>query len=301
MRFVGLVPPLAATLLLAGCYNPSIQDGGLHCSPNFECPSGFKCNQSNGLCYKSGAIPPISEGGVSDDGGMCTMQVGKYGPIPGCTPPSMALSGCDPVCQTGCACTERCKLENGNPVCRVEGPDFKSEYQDCDPKADLCRPGAICLQESDLHPACGAHCYRLCRTDTECPGAKCSVDVQFGTSTTTYKACSPPVDTCQPWGAARCTNQAARPATTFGCYIMSGAYPDLAICDCAGTTLTGQPCMFEHECEPGSECVAVDKVRLCRRVCKLGAGPLATPMTGGCPATLTCTMFPGSSVYGYCK
>jgi hypothetical protein len=58
--------------------------------------------------------------------------------------------------------------------------------------------------------------------------------------------------------------------------------------------------MFEHECEPGGECVLLGMVRLCRRVCKVGV-PTGMPLLGGCPvATPTCTQFPGGSQFGYC-
>jgi hypothetical protein len=269
-----------------------------------ECPSGYKCNRLDGFCYKEGSIPPI--GGSGGGGGMggaggdnvCTVAMPPYGPVAGCMPP--ASKPCDPVCQSGCACNERCKLEGGNPVCRAEGPMFTEQYGSCSPSADQCKPGTICLQESQDHPGCGAHCYRHCRADADCPNAKCSVEVQFGMSTTTDKVCSPPMDTCNPFGPARCMMQGMRPYPTFGCYVMSSTYPDIAICDCAGTTLVGQACKYEHECEPGAECVLLGMARLCRRVCKVGAPP-GPPIMGGCPVmNPTCTPFPGGATFGYC-
>src|SRR5206468_2948603 len=107
-------------------------------------------------------------------------------------------------CQSGCAPCERCKLESGNTVCRGDMPPFLQPNDSCDPRDDHCRPGTICLQESTDHPACGAHCYRHCRADSDCPNAKCSVEVQFGNSTTTNKVCSPPMDACNPFNMARC-------------------------------------------------------------------------------------------------
>jgi hypothetical protein len=109
------------------------------------------------------------------------------------------------------------------------------------------------------------------------------------------------MDACSPFGPARCSGALARPYPTFACYVMNSSYPDIPICDCAGTTLVGAACMFEHECEPGAECVLAAGVRLCRRVCKVGA-PAGTPVPmGGCPPLMpTCTMFPGGTLFGYC-
>jgi hypothetical protein len=301
-----------SSLLLATCYNPQIVNGGLKCSPNFECPSGYKCN-ADGFCTQDGAS--LGTGGVGGAtggaggtggavGGMggnaCTTPTGMYGPFPGCSSPPRD-KGCDPVCQSGCACNQRCKLEGGNNVCRAQDPPFLQQYDACEPKDDRCRPGTICLQESEDHPACGSHCYRHCRADSDCPNAKCTIDVQFGSAATASKVCSPPMDACSPFGAARCSAAANRPYPTFGCYVMSSSYPDIPICDCAGTTPIGMTCMFEHECEPGGECVLLGMARLCRRVCKVGA-PAATPVAlGGCPLMMpTCTAFPGGSQFGYC-
>jgi hypothetical protein len=231
----------------------------------------------------------------------CTTPTGQYGPFPLCTatPDGMA---CDLVCQSGCACNQRCKLAGGQVSCVAEGPSFLQESDSCVPTDDQCRPGALCLEESDKdHPACGAHCYRHCRDNSDCAnGSKCSVDVQFGASATTYTVCSPPADACNPYGAARCTGgRTDRPYPTFACYVLSSSFPDTAICDCAGTVKTDSPCSYEHECEPGSECVAVPgQQRLCRRVCRVGVTGL--PAIGGCPVGMTCTAFPRGTTFGYC-
>jgi hypothetical protein len=192
-------------------------------------------------------------------------------------------------------------IQGGTISCRAAGPSFQAVYDACDPKEDQCRPGAVCLQESVDQPACGAHCYRHCRGDGDCPNARCTIEIQFGSASTTSKVCSPPLDACNPFGAARCSISASRPYPTFACYVMSSSYPDIPICDCAGTTPIGQSCMYEHQCEPGGECVLVGSVRICRRVCKVGL-PVNSPLaSGGCPAASpTCTAFPGGSQFGYC-
>jgi hypothetical protein len=306
---------LLGSLLLFTCYNPQIISGGLKCTASFECPSGMTCSQTDGLCYKNGEIPAGTggigtggsggmnptggSGGTSGAGGTCTMPAAPYGPFPNCTP-APAAGACDPVCQSGCGCAQRCKLEGGNNVCRDEGPNFLNEYAACEPRDDRCRPGTICLQESSDHPACGARCYRHCRADADCPMAKCSVEVQFGASATKHKVCSPPMDACNPWGPATCSPTSGRNLPTFGCYVMSSTYPDIPICDCAGTTGIGMACTYEHECVPGAECVLLGSVRQCRRVCKVGLPVTVGVLMGGCPPMATCTAFPGGSTFGYC-
>jgi hypothetical protein len=312
---------LLGSLLVGSCYNPQIVSGGLKCTSNFECPSKFVCSQADGLCYREGEIPTAGAGGstggmggatggasggmggaTGGSGGTCAMPMAPYGPFASCTP-SPDAKGCDPVCQSGCGCTERCKLESGNNVCRAEGPNFLTEYAACEPRDDRCRPGTICLQESQDHPACGARCYRHCRSDADCPNAKCSVEVQFGASATKHKVCSPPMDACNPWGQATCSPASGRAQPTFGCYVMSSVYPDIPICDCAGNIPIGQQCMYEHECVPGAECVLANGLRACRRVCKVGVPPMSPVPIGGCGVgnMMTCVAFPGSSQFGYCR
>jgi hypothetical protein len=175
---------------------------------------------------------------------------------------------------------------------------FQALGETCDIMNDTCRPGTICLQESLDHAACGAHCYGYCRTDGDCGGgAKCIIDVQFGSSSTLEHVCTAPVDGCDPWGVARCQNAPQRPYPTFGCYLMSVNQTNQTICDCAGTVPLGMPCRFEHECVPGAECVLYGGATLCRQICSTQAG---APGPALCPMGQTCTPFPGSTKYGYC-
>jgi hypothetical protein len=241
------------------------------------------------------------EGGGADDAS--GPEVGQnadasgplcMGPLAGCVPMSRGM--CDPVCQVGCGCRQRCVLAGGTPTCLSPADDPLERGARCQTSADACRPGDICLAEAE--PACGAHCYRLCRRDADCAaGATCSIEIQFGASTPAARACSPPAEACDPTGEARCS-RAGRPLPTFGCYVMSAEAPDSAVCDCAGTARLGEACQFEHECVPGLECVRVAGISTCRRVCRMGAA-------GGCPAGMACaplgTTDRPSTVFGYCR
>jgi hypothetical protein len=48
---MNLLRALAAAALLAGCYNPKINDTDFKCGPNNICPMGFSC--VNGLCFQA--------------------------------------------------------------------------------------------------------------------------------------------------------------------------------------------------------------------------------------------------------
>jgi hypothetical protein len=102
---------------------------------------------------------------------------------------------------------------------------------------------------------------------------------------------------------AACSPSSGRALPTFGCYVMSATYPDISICECAGTIPVGQACNYEHECVPGAECIMAAGVRTCRRLCKVGL-PAGSPIpTGGCgvaPGVL-CQPLPGSAQFGYCR
>jgi hypothetical protein len=166
----------------------------------------------------------------------------------------------------------------------------------CSTTLDDCSAGYVCLSEAT--DACGAHCYRFCRADADCPGgALCDLDVVVANKSVA-KACSSAPERCDPTGEARCTNP-ARPSPPFGCYVLSAEDPDSATCDCAGSKPLGAACMFEHECAPGLECIRVSGAAgTCRRLCHLG-------VAGGCPAGAACnplgTAAAPSAVYGYCS
>jgi hypothetical protein len=301
MRPIALIMAAAGALLLA-CYNPKIQDGGLKCSARSECPSGFTCSPSDGRCHTAGSAVTIDgAGGVGGapgtDGveGMCTTPVDPYGPFDRC--PADTAGGCDQVCQAGCKCGEVCRPAKGGAFCRVESAPFPAQYERCDMANDTCRPGLICIEELPGRTDCGAHCYRLCKTDAQCPtGATCSEMIQV-MGQNIGNACSIPVEDCNPYGQARCAMPLLRPAPSFGCYLVP-SNPDLAACQCAGTIKTGDTCKFKFDCEPGAECIAGASGAVCRKVCLIGA------LTGGgaCPATQPiCEKIPKSTKYGYCR
>jgi hypothetical protein len=274
---------------------------GQECLPGQACVSGScQCPASGGggVCAADAGADASVDATPTVEAGGCAAPA-PFGPYPGCK--MSADQSCDPVCQARCGCNERCLLGTGGvAVCRAQPGPSVNLGESCDAADDRCQPGLLCLQEGPDHPACGAHCYRHCRADSDCSGgAKCTIEVQFASSTRSNFVCTAPPEACSPWGAARCATAGQRPFPTFGCYVMSAAFPSLAVCDCAGTVKPGQACTYEHECEPGSECVAIGGSRLCRRVCEVGV--VAGPVAGGCSINQTCTAFSSGAKFGYCQ
>jgi hypothetical protein len=194
----------------------------------------------------------------------------------------------------------------GSLTCVAESGPFAQTYDTCDAENDSCAPGNICLVEDDTRPACGAHCYRHCRADADCQkidlNSKCNIDIKFPNGGFEGKACSSAPEVCNPWGAAQCTS-GQRPYPTFACYVVTQT-PDLVTCECAGSNPVGKACMFEHDCEPGAECVALATgSRVCLKVCVVGA---LLEARGACPQppavaqSQKCTRFANGTKYGYC-
>ena len=307
-----LVIFLAAASYMA-CYNPDIKDGFLAC--NFkgtvdeQCPEGFVCNATTSKCVKSsGTGGTTGTGGGSGTGGVIgTGGAGQMcvGPLPTCKTPPGSTGTCDPTCQSGCACDQRCALSGAQVTCQPDNKGAKKVGDACGGEGpqvlvDDCRAGSICLEEYD--PAvCGKHCFRYCKDDSDCPGnAHCTVKLEVGNTDTGVKACENPPESCSPvFGAGNCT-RADRPSPQFGCYVMGGGYPDEAVCDCAGTVKEDEPCQLERECTPGMVCIdpAGGSKSRCKRVCPLRAD--ATSLTI-CGATRVCTQFVNSPRWGFCK
>jgi hypothetical protein len=296
MTIRGTVPLLV--LLAVGCYKPDIQNGGFRCNQNGKaCPDGFLCDAPTNTCRRT-----ASDGGkdiASDtrDGGVDTItdgtsdraEVACLPPVAGCTP--QAASGCDPVCQTGCPCAEKCSANSAGVVgCHVPLANPRRQAgESCDISAagsatqtDNCAPGLVCLAD-----ACGSRCYAFCRADGDCPGSTCTRDAGGG-----VKICDVPLTACNPVGTQA---QTACPVSAQGCYV-SAAKPDQTMCDCPfGAQGNGASCTFTRDCVPGMLCVDANNTSdlRCHPVCTIGLSCL------GCPGASFRTLA-GSTKYGYC-
>jgi hypothetical protein len=245
---------------------------------------------SDGAPRDGGGAAP-ADALVGDGGGTPDLMCSSA--LPACT--ADPAGACDPVCQARCGCQQRCALFSGAPACVPPAAAPVPLGGSCSADLDDCTAGTICLGEA--LPACGSHCYRFCRSDADCAGgALCNLEVVVKDQPAA-RACGAAPEACDPTGAGACTS-ADRPSPTFGCYVLSGSTPDKAACDCAGTRPLGAACMFEHECAPGTECVAVNAgPGMCRKVCHLGRA-------ADCPGGGTCaplgTAAAPSTIFGYC-
>jgi hypothetical protein len=281
---------LVATGLAAGCFSTgNVQNGGLKCAPDGACPDGFSCRADN-LCYRNG----------NDGGNACTLAEAQapFGPFSSCAPPSSASSGgaCDPVCQSGCSCTQRCQLlgdQAGSYSFACQTPPTGTSldsFQPCDTSNDLCQPGLLCLSPPPSSTGCVPQCYRYCRQNSDCPtDSLCALSIDIS-GQQSIPICTPPAVVCDP------VLQSAAPAcssslTGNNCYVFSKEQPDQTMCDCAGTIKSSAACTDLHSCVAGYECVGGK----CQKLCLLAPGGLA------CPVGQTCVSLNSSTKYGTCQ
>jgi hypothetical protein len=253
-----------------GCYKPNIRDGGLKCNldagPAKACPEGFFCN-SDQFCVKH-----PTDGGVekSDaDGGPPDVPPPCYDARPNCTP---GAGMCDPFCQTGCGCREKCSINTmATLTCEEVAPGATPAlYAYCNflnyqapTQTDDCAPGQVCLTDN-----CSQHCYQFCRDNNDCTNAACDREVVDGGQ----KVCDVPfVDGCVPLiGTA---NRGCTGGMNVSCYL-SSANPDRTICDCpGGSGGANAMCKHSRDCVRGLACVDRQNgtPSVCLQVCRLGA------------------------------
>jgi hypothetical protein len=303
---------LAAVLLnfpgVIGCYNPTLK-GTFKCNPEYDkayqCPSGTTCMA--GFCVKNGTTldggvdkqvdakvdvsvdmsTPDAKVDASADGPPIDTAPMCITPVEGCTPDTTKM--CDPACQTGCGCQQKCSVNTkGTLTCNAPAAGRpRGLLEACEPlfpgalnQTDICAPGLVCLADG-----CGARCYQFCKADKDCPSSVCSKDAGGG-----QKVCDVPNATCDPvkaGGADGCGSS----MDTLVCYV-SSTVKDRTFCDCpfeAGAA--NSPCTLSRDCFAGLACVASQ----CRQVCNLTKG------STDCAPGQTCYKLNGSDKYGYCN
>jgi hypothetical protein len=291
---------LAAASML-GCYKPNIFDGGFQCDPGSKpCPDGFLCDPSTNTCRRH--IGGAEEGGIGGAGGAGdggdardatdgtsdrtdAVDAACLMPRASCTPQTT----CDPFCQTGCGCHEKCSVNTaGTLTCNAPvGTTPRTLGQSCDisspgsgAQTDTCAPGLVCMADS-----CGYRCYQFCRGDNDCTSATCSRDAGGG-----KMVCDVPLTGCNPEAGRNNCALAAQ-----GCYV-SSVRPDSTLCDCPGAGQpVGQTCTEHRDCLPGLVCVdAFGNGDLrCRPVCTLAT-------TCASCTTARSRAIGGSTLYGFC-
>jgi hypothetical protein len=300
-----LLASLALALASAelGCYKPNITDWSLKCNMDAgakACPDGFKCDLATHLCYQNPDAAPdrpdVSPDTSNMDGSMEERPPICFDAMPACTPGS---GMCDPFCQTGCGCEEKCSVNTAgaltcNPLVagqrRYLGEPCSLTSRDTLDQTDACVPGLVCLEDACGVGIGGGRCYQFCRTDNDCVNAPCNRDVGGG-----YMVCDVPYDECVPLGTP---NNTGCMGLALGCWL-STSDPRKTICDCQFPPGRGQDdlCTRSRECNPGLVCVERGGLgfKQCTRVCRL-----AVP--SDCNGTCRTYMEAGisNSTYGFC-
>jgi hypothetical protein len=294
----GALPAALVAVLIGGglaCYTPTVLDGGYRCGSGVKaCPDGFTCDTATMTCRQIGgggdagaSDRPSGSDGRSDAGG----DAACVPPPPLCTP-QQGTALCDPVCQDGCGCNQKCSSNTaGTLTCNMPlALGTRAVGQSCDIQApgttqqtDSCAAGLVCVADSCQ----GQSCYRFCVTDQDCPNSTCSRDAGGG-----VKICDVPFVTCDPLPG----QPSDCPATGQGCYL-SSTMADRTLCtSCPGGVVANAGCTLSRDCLPGLVCVDATNINdfRCRRVCSLQGGG------GGCNNGLTCRSVGGSRMYGYC-
>jgi hypothetical protein len=259
-----LVFALLIGFACAGCYKPSIKDGGLQCADGGICPEGYYC-AGDGVCRK---VDP-----------QCVADAGPVVPL--CTPEPTA--DCDPICQSHCQCG-RCNLVGSDLKCVPAGDKKPGDI--CNRAKDDCAPGSTCV------PDCKTigRCYRFCGrgdagADDLCGGGQpCNYNAPSGD----LLICQPPVSKCDPVGNG---NDCGHPE--LACYLST---KDAPVCDCRGEHGPTESCDTYNSCIPGYRCVQFGTgtgTRACYKTCLMTSA-------SDCTAPATCKSLGGSSAYGYC-
>jgi hypothetical protein len=256
---------VVAALAGGGCFNPKIVDGGLRCADGGACPEGFTC-AVDGTCKKG---PTTCQPGSPPVTPLCTADPG---------------TDCDPICQTRCPCG-RCNLDGTMLKCVPPGTKKRGDI--CNPAADDCAPGNVCLSDCDKI----ARCYRFCgkggiNHDELCDGQACNFPVNDTSGNPTdLMVCPPPIVQCDPSGdGSDCGS------TSLGCYLDGTR----TVCDCRGKNQPGASCGVFNSCIAGYRCISIATVNngapTCLQTCTLGGTD--------CPSG-TCTSAGGGS-FGFC-
>lgn len=263
MRGICLSVVVVVGVIAGGCYDPQIMSGRLTCAPppGKACPDGFVC--SGTVCVKAGAT--TGTGGAGGGGGRGGAGTGGAGgmcaaPItPLCQTATPPAPGCDPVCQTGCACGQRCNLTASGFSC-ASSAGSKAVGALCQPGSDECALGLVCLAES-----CGTslgRCYRYCRDAAMCGAGVCGTPIKLPSGDDSgQRVCNLGDVTCDAFARIGC------PDPALNCY-MTG--PGHTTCDCptGKERALGESCVDYNDCALGLVCLSAGGAPTCHKVCR---------------------------------
>jgi hypothetical protein len=233
---------------------------------------------------------PADGAGDAKDANLCNQ------PVAGCTSP--AIVGCDPVCQSGCGCKEKCSRGvDGTAVCQPSG-GFQNVGDPCtvnNPglanQSDNCVAGAVCLSDSGTNP----RCFALCNTSADCAshGALCvNHYLAPSGSSPSVRVCDPPLMACDPFAAGAAGNCA-------NCYVTepSSTGTSQTVCEywSGPRARDTDLCQSSGDCSGRLVCPQVStaaRFHLCSILCDLSGNH-------GCPINQACILI--GNRYGFCS
>jgi hypothetical protein len=258
------VTVVLAALAAAGCYNPKVGSGDLHCAvaTGKQCPDGFEC--VGNVCVTVGTSPLGSGGGIGSGGGVgsggMTGTGGGAGGSGGMAIPSRQLGQtCNPVLS---------QVQPGQANCAVK---------------------LLCVEDCLMS---SARCYQTCLSDADCPQSVC----RPAAAADAPRVCEIAYGMCNPLdGHMGCANVAEN------CYLLSSTATssggDRAVCDCSlGSSVVSTACSDSRECAAGLVCPPQGGgpgTGACRRICDPAPTAPAT-----CTAGATCRAY--GARWGYC-
>jgi hypothetical protein len=203
---------------------------------------------------------------------------------PSCTPTDAAL--CDPFCQTGCGCVEKCSVNTmGAATCNQLAPgQMRGVQQPCEAQSsgtatqiDQCVPGLVCVEDACASGTSNGRCYQFCRADNDCTDAPCNRDAGGG-----FKYCDVPFVSCTPLPGSNNTGCPGGSGSLI-CYIATSDV-SRTLCDCQFPPGLGPDdvCTRSRECNVGLVCVENTLgTKVCTRVCRLNGNdcPVGTCRT----------------------
>jgi hypothetical protein len=217
---------LCALTAAAACYNPHVESGRLKCAPTSgQCPDGFTCVGE--FCVSNSGTGMGGTGGSS-----CANPI-----VPLCTPVQTS-DVCDPVCQTGCPCGQRCQLSAGGLKCAAPAGGLTA--------------GMVCTPEADASVCSGTG---VCGTPVLLPDRSDSLQ----------RVCDLGGQACDPYAGTGCVDPALR------CYVLG---PTQRTCDCPSgvNAPAGASCGY-NDCAAGLACLQIGAggANRCVKLCESAA------------------------------
>jgi len=272
--FASIAPSLLALVLLPACYNPTFADGKLLCADGGACPSGFSCRASDSHCWRDegpDAGSPRDADASRPDADQCPVVA-----IPNCKPQTTTSATCDPVCQTGCGCNQKCSAMLSGQIGCLPITGARKPMESCQPTApgtagqnDGCQPGSVCLTPGGAGEI-RSFCFALCRDNLDCAGLPCNTR-QIPNSSASVEVCDLPSSTCDPTQGEGVAVGCADGDRPF-CYLIADTMSSVSrtVCEYVpGAGGSNAVCSSSRDCYPRFACPPppLRGAGLCHPVC----------------------------------